>query len=117
MLDQPDDQDLKVPVALLDHMQILREILQVYTSSFMGSESIEEKREGFRSILDLIVDSGISMCTSVSDSRHAQKPSWDKDVFMLNCLEYVSVSAFPSLFQVSGEILSLPRRAGCNSSS
>ena len=73
-------------------MQILRDILAVYTGSLMGNESPEEKRDGFRAVLDLIIDAGISMCTSVSESRQLQKPAFDKEVFMLNCLDYVSVS-------------------------
>jgi len=85
----PDNQDVQPPATLLDHTQILREIISVYSGSLLGNESKDEKREGFRPILNLTVDASISMCSSVSDAREVQKPTWDKDVFMLNCLDYL----------------------------
>ncbi|KAI5122053.1 hypothetical protein M0805_006037 [Coniferiporia weirii] len=85
----PDDQNVQPPVALLDHTQVLREIMDVYKSSLMGDESEDDLRKGFQSILDLMVDAAVNMCLSVSDARQAQKPGWDNDVFVLNCLTHL----------------------------
>ena len=37
-----DDRSVKPPLALLDHAQILREVMQVYQSSFLGNEDEDE---------------------------------------------------------------------------
>ena len=88
---QPEDQDTQPPSALVDNSQVLRELMAVYQSSLLGDETEDERRAGFQSILDLMVDAAINMCVGVSEARHVQKPKWDKDVFMLNCLTHLTV--------------------------
>ena len=44
--------DLQPPIALLDHTQVLRELMSVYKSSLMGDESEEDVRSGFKPVLD-----------------------------------------------------------------
>ncbi|THH11854.1 hypothetical protein EW145_g400 [Phellinidium pouzarii] len=93
----PDDQNAQPPVALLDHTQVLREMILVYKSSLMGGESEDELRKGFQSILDLMVDAAVNMCLSVSDARQTQRPGWDNDLFVLNCLTHLLnvIRSFP----------------------
>ena len=88
---QPDGQDTQPPVSLLDHTQVLRELMNVYKSSLMGDESPDELRDGFKTILDVMVDAAVNMCLSVSDARSTQKSDWDGDVFVLNCLTHLLV--------------------------
>ncbi|EJD05807.1 oligomeric complex COG6 [Fomitiporia mediterranea MF3/22] len=87
----PDDQDTQPPISLLDHTQVLRELMNVYKSSLMGDESPDELREGFKGILDVMVDAAVNMCLSVSDARKEGKGrvEWDGDVFVLNCLAHL----------------------------
>ena len=43
-----DDRSVKPPLAILDHAQILREVMSVYQSSFLGNEDEDEMDTGFR---------------------------------------------------------------------
>ena len=47
--------DLQPPIALLDHTQVLRELMSVYKSSLMGDESEEDVRTGFKPVLDTMM--------------------------------------------------------------
>ena len=89
--------DLQPPIALLDHTQVLRELMSVYKSSLMGDESEEDVRTGFKPVLDMMVDAAVEMCSAVSESFgqqvHKGKETWDKDVFLLNCLTHLVVSS------------------------
>lgn len=82
---------MQPPIALLDHTQVLRELMNVYKSSLMGDESEEELQKGFERVLDLMVDAAVNMCLTVSDARQSQKTFWDGDVFVLNCLTHIMV--------------------------
>lgn len=82
---------MQPPLAILDHTQVLRELMSVYSGSLMGDEGAEERRAGFQSILDIMIDAAFDMCASASDTRGFQRPAWDKDVFMLNCLTHLQV--------------------------
>lgn len=73
-------------------MQLLREIMQVYSSSLIGDESEEVERAGFSGILDIMVDAAIAMLVNLSSARQIARPSWDASVFMLNCLTSMIVS-------------------------
>ena len=83
---------MQPPASLLDHTQVLRELLNVYKSSLIGDESEEEIRKGFQKVLDLMVDAAVNMCLTVSDARQSQKAAWDGDVFVINCLSHLLVS-------------------------
>ena len=85
---------MQPPVTLLDHTQILRELLNVYKSSFVGDESAEKLQKGFQQVLDLMVDAAVNMCLTVADARQSQKVGWDGDIFVLNCLSHLLVSSF-----------------------
>ena len=41
-------------LAVLDHAQILREVMSVYQSSLLGSEDEDEMDTGFRQVLDIM---------------------------------------------------------------
>ncbi|KAF8662717.1 hypothetical protein AX16_001159 [Volvariella volvacea WC 439] len=85
----PDDKSLLPPLAILEHAQMLREIVSVYQSSLLGDESDEEQIEGFRKISDMMVDPAIEMCATASEEKKRLRPQWDQPVFVLNCLSYV----------------------------
>ena len=42
------DRSVKPPLAIFDHAQILREVMSVYQSSFLGNEDEDEMDTGFR---------------------------------------------------------------------
>ncbi|KAJ7293752.1 oligomeric Golgi complex subunit 6 [Mycena rebaudengoi] len=67
-----DDPSLSPPLAILDHAQVLREVMNVYESSLLGDEGEAEQTAGFQRILDITVD-----------------PAWDREVYVLNCLSYL----------------------------
>lgn len=77
--------------------------MNVYKSSLMGDESADDLRKGFQSILNIMVDAAINMCLSVSDARQTQKPDWDNDVFVLNCLTHLLVRIFSLLNRLRDE--------------
>lgn len=82
---------MQPPISLLDHTQVLREIMNVYKASDMGDES-DDMHKGFQKVLDLMVDAAVNMCLTVSDARQSRKPGWDGDVFVVNCLSHIKVS-------------------------
>ena len=86
-----DDPSLTPPLAILDHAQILREIMSVYASSHLGDEDESESAAGFQRILDIMVDPAIEMCTSASEKKERVRPRWDRAIFVLNCLSYLQV--------------------------
>lgn len=73
--------------------------MNVFKSSLMGDESEEDLRSGFQAILDLFIDAAINMCLSVSDARQNQKPDWDSDIFLLNCITHLIVSLLCTQYQ------------------
>ncbi|EMD38160.1 hypothetical protein CERSUDRAFT_113315 [Gelatoporia subvermispora B] len=83
-----DDTSVSAPLAILDHAQVLREIMAVYESS-LGDESAEEQAAGFRAILDRLVDPVLEMVPAAAETKQRQRPRWDGTVFVLNTLEYV----------------------------
>ncbi|KAJ7071469.1 oligomeric Golgi complex subunit 6 [Mycena amicta] len=84
-----DDTSLSPPLSILDHAQILREVMNVYESSLLGDEDEVEQATGFRRILDVTVDPAVEMCTSGSEEKKRLRQRWDRDVYVLNCLSYL----------------------------
>ncbi|KAJ7139696.1 oligomeric Golgi complex subunit 6 [Mycena epipterygia] len=84
-----DDPSLAPPLAILDHAQILREVMNVYESSLLGDEDEAEQTAGFQRILDITVDPAIEMCTNNSEEKKRMRPRWDREVYVLNCLSYL----------------------------
>ena len=94
-------------------MQLLREIMQVYSSSLLGDETEEDERAGFSSVLDTMVKAAVDMLINLSDAKQRQKPSWDAKVFMLNCLTSMIVSLLNTLQVILSEIFSVASRRMC----
>lgn len=101
-----DDPSLTPPLVILDHAQILREIMTVYQSSLLGEDDLdregppaeqaagsqqEARTAGFRRILDVMVDPAVEMCTAAGEEKKRVRRAWDRDVFVLNCLTYLQV--------------------------
>ena len=78
--------------------------MNVYKYSLMGDESQDEVRDGFKPILDVMIDAAVNMCLSVSDARASQKAEWDGEVFVLNCLTHLLVRFFPSFFEIEKKV-------------
>lgn len=92
-----NDPSLNPPLAILDHAQVLREIMTVYQSSLLGDEDNAEQVAGFEKILDIMVDPAVEMCASTSEEKKRVRPRWDQAVYILNCLSYLQVSLVRSL--------------------
>jgi hypothetical protein len=100
MEQEADDPSLTPPLAILDHVQILREILLVYESS-LGDEAHlrgtipeggnDTAADGCRIILDRMVDPAIEMCVIASEEKHKARPAWDREVFVINAMTYLQV--------------------------
>ncbi|KAG5635825.1 hypothetical protein H0H81_010012 [Sphagnurus paluster] len=93
-----NDTSLTPPIAILDHMQILREIMGVYQSSFLGEEDETEQAAGFQKILDIMVDPAIDISISVNEEKRRLRPRWDQPVYALNCLSYLESVLEPFSF-------------------
>lgn len=86
---QPPDATLSPPLALRDACQILREIIAVYDTSLVDAE---ERETDFAKLLDAAVDPAVEMCERMADLRKNTGntgSTWDRDVFLVNCLEYL----------------------------
>lgn len=86
------------PLAILDHAQVLREMMIVYESSLLGNEDEEELQAGFRDILDKMVDPALELTLTQADEKKRQRPAWDKAVFVLNTLAYLQSVLEPYAF-------------------
>ena len=85
-----NDLSLAPSLTILDHAQILKEIMTVYQSS-LGDEDEDEQIAGFEKILDIMVDPAIDMCTRENEEKKRLRPRWDEPVFVINCLSYLEV--------------------------
>ncbi|KAH7871193.1 oligomeric Golgi complex subunit 6 [Lentinula edodes] len=100
-----DDTSLTPPIPILDHVQILREIMAVY-QSYLGDDELDDGDDednligdhnkshaagntGFLKIGDVMVQPALDMCLDAGETKKRQRPEWDKDVFVLNCLSYL----------------------------
>ncbi|KAH9945786.1 oligomeric complex COG6 [Epithele typhae] len=95
-----DDAGVAPPLAIMDHTQVLREMMVVYESSLLGDEKEEELQAGFRDILDKMVDPAMEMCLTGAEDKKKQRPNWDKAVFVLNTLGYLQSVLEPFAFTV-----------------
>jgi hypothetical protein len=89
-----DETSVTPPLAILDHAQILREITTVYQSSVLDDDDTEERESRFEHVLDVMVDPAMDMCFHAGEEKQRLRPSWDKDIFVLNCLTYLQVVPF-----------------------
>ena len=85
---------LTPPLPILDHSQILREVMLVYQSSLLGDEDEDDVSAGFNQVLDIMVDPVITVCVANADTKKKARPTWDGAVFLLNCLCYLLVCRF-----------------------
>ncbi|KAJ3566894.1 hypothetical protein NP233_g6714 [Leucocoprinus birnbaumii] len=96
-----DDPSLRPPIAVLDHSQILRDIMAVYHSSIIGDEDESELQAGFSKVLDIMIDPVVETCAAASERKKHLRPRWDQAVFMLNCLSYLLTVLEPFSFTVA----------------
>ncbi|KAH8107098.1 oligomeric complex COG6 [Cristinia sonorae] len=96
----PNDRELSPPFSILDHVQILREIITVYQSSVAEDDTLESQISGFSEILDKMVDPAIEMTLLASEEKHRVRPSWDRAIFILNTLTYLQNALEPYPFTV-----------------
>lgn len=96
-----DDPSVSPPLAILDHAQILREIMLVYestidsssaplpTSGSAGHPEAPTHPAPLRTILDKLLDPAIDMVLSASEEKKRARVGWDAGVFVLNSLGYL----------------------------
>ncbi|KAJ8590471.1 oligomeric complex COG6 [Rhizopogon salebrosus TDB-379] len=84
----PDDPSLTPPLPILEHAQLLREIMHVYDSSVLD-ETASETGQNFSRILDVMLDPAMDMCAAAADEKTRYRPHWDRAVFVLNCWCYL----------------------------
>ncbi|KAG1863597.1 oligomeric complex COG6 [Suillus subalutaceus] len=84
----PDDPSLTPPLPILEHAQLLREIMQVYDSSLLDDTTAEPGRT-FNRILDVMLDPAMEMCAAAAEEKARYRPQWDRAVFVLNCWCYL----------------------------
>lgn len=91
----PPDATLSPPLSLRDMCQVLREIIAVYDTSLVDAS---ERENDFAKILDAAVDPAVEMCERMADLRKNAVGAWDRDVFLVNCLEYLEHTLEPYPF-------------------
>ncbi|KAJ3994990.1 oligomeric complex COG6 [Lentinula boryana] len=97
-----EDTSLTPPIPILDHVQILREIMAVYQSYLGDDDQVMKDEEdnkknptsnisnvGFVRIGDIMVQPAVDMCLNAAEVKKRLRPDWDRDVFVLNCLSYL----------------------------
>src|SRR6266550_2591586 len=92
-----DDTSLSPSLAILDHCQILREIMVVYQSSLLGDEDETTRVSGFRKELDIMVDPVLETIVAMSEDKKRLRPKWDQPVYVLNSLTYLQVASLARL--------------------
>ena len=84
---QPPDATLSPPLALRDSCQILRELIEVYETSLVDPADRLADAD-FAKLLEKAVDPAVEMCERMAELRKGAT-SWDKDIFLINCLGYL----------------------------
>ncbi|KAI0705883.1 oligomeric complex COG6 [Cytidiella melzeri] len=111
-----NDPNVTPPFVILDHAQVLREILTVYESSLGddvslrngpqtprrnqndSAQQLDDAAEGCRLILDRMVDPAIEMCVVASEAKQHVVPTWDRQVFIVNVMTYLQSVLEPFVF-------------------
>jgi hypothetical protein len=111
-----DEADVTPPLAILDHAQILREIMAVYASSLSDAPSPDDPDDqdqiAFEHVLDVMIDPALQMCDAVAEETGRRtRGGWDREVFGLNCLTYLQVTSFLLGVCLGGILTPHPR--GC----
>ncbi|KAK0483339.1 oligomeric complex COG6 [Armillaria novae-zelandiae] len=96
-----NDLSLTPPISIIEHAQVLREIMNVYQSSLIGNEDEEKLISGFEHVLDIMVDPAIEMCTNAAEAKARAVSRWDMSVFILNCLSYLLSVLEPFAFTIN----------------
>ncbi|KAH8813769.1 oligomeric Golgi complex subunit 6 [Flagelloscypha sp. PMI_526] len=91
-----DDPSLTPPLAILDHIQILKEILTVFQAS--EDALTDAEKDAFVGVLDAMVDPTVEVIVKKSEDKIAARPKWDREVFILNSLSYLLDSLEPYSF-------------------
>ncbi|THU94175.1 oligomeric complex COG6 [Dendrothele bispora CBS 962.96] len=86
---EPDDSSLTPPISILDHAQVLREIMSVYQSSIYEDSNTSDQAAGFQKIAEIMINPAVEMCIAAAEEKKRLRPSWDMEVFVLNCLTYL----------------------------
>jgi conserved oligomeric Golgi complex subunit 6 len=81
--------DVTPPNIILDHAQLLREVMTVHSSSLGGDDTDAEQNKGFTRVLDAIIDPAVEMTVTAAEDKQRARPTWDASVFVLNCLTYL----------------------------
>ncbi|KAK2459490.1 hypothetical protein APHAL10511_008474 [Amanita phalloides] len=84
-----DDPSVLPSLAILDHCQILREIMTVYQSSLLGDEDESTRGSRFRKVMDIMVDPVLEKIVAISEDKHKLRPKWDQPVYVLNSLTHL----------------------------
>jgi hypothetical protein len=92
---------LTPPLPILEHAQLLREIMQVYDSSLLD-DTTAEPGETFNRILDVMLDPAMEMCAAAAEEKARYRPQWDRAVFVLNCWCYLQVGFHTCLHSCYG---------------
>lgn len=53
---------------------------------------VDDAVVGCRAILDRMVDPAIELCVLAAEQKHRVRPSWDREVFVINAMTYLQVS-------------------------
>ncbi|KAG7452966.1 oligomeric complex COG6 [Guyanagaster necrorhizus] len=96
-----NDLSLTPPISIIEHAQVLRELMNVYQSSLLGNEDEEKLIAGFEHVLDIMMDPAIEICTNAAEAKARAVSRWDISVFVLNCLSYLLSVLEPFVFTVN----------------
>lgn len=66
--------------------------MTVYESSVLNTDNPEEQKRGFKRILDTVLDPALEMCRRMADMNSKDATGWEKNIFLINCLDYLQVN-------------------------
>jgi conserved oligomeric Golgi complex subunit 6 len=102
-----DDTSLTPPHFILDHAQVLREVMNVYQSSLLEDSQYQTAEDdtsapgsttiSFEKILDIVIDPVVLACISKSEEKMRLRPKWDGKIYTINCLTYLLVRPLAAL--------------------
>ncbi|KAH7924764.1 oligomeric complex COG6 [Leucogyrophana mollusca] len=116
----PDDPSVRPPLPILEHAQLLREIIQVYDSSLLRGDTNTAPAPAntahtspsaatpgpftFKRILDALLDPALEMCLGAAEEKKRLRPRWDQAVFGVNCLTYLQSVLEPFNFTLDKQL-------------